>query len=43
MTTNKLVMLALVLSVVAAYEWDCDTFNDPDCNPDLPGRKEHPK
>ena len=43
MTTNKLVMLALVLSVAVAYEWDCDTFNDPDCNPDLPGRKEHPK
>ena len=42
MTTNKLVMLALVLSVAAAYEWDCDTYNDPDCNPSLPGRRDHP-
>ena len=41
--TNKLFMLALVLSIAVAYEWDCDTYSDPDCNPELPGRRMHDK
>ena len=41
--TSKLFILALVFSIAVAYEWDCDTYNDPDCYPTLPGRREHPK
>ena len=41
--SNKLILLAIVVGLASAYEWDCDIYNDPECNPDLPGRREHPK
>merc|ERR1712086_1236835 len=41
--SNKLILLAIVVGIASAYEWDCDIYNDPDCNPELPGRREHAK
>ena len=40
---NKTLLLAIVFGIASAYEWDCDIYNDPDCNPELPGRKTHAK
>ena len=36
---NKLILLAIVFGIASAYEWDCDIYNDEDCNPELPGQE----